>query len=173
MSLSKITLDYVASDGQTLRAHLLTREADRVQRVVARPQGVEPHRLRGRLRALQQIALAEGFARALARRDLERAQAHHNALIQFFEVEFHEANVSLCHPGDDESRGRAQEWANQSGRALAAQRAVGDALFRKGGRQPDSCRDAMADLAALLTRKEEADGYSDFPPFEDDGDDPF
>lgn len=149
MSLAKIRLDYVSSDGQTLRTHLLTSEAERVQWLVARPEGVEQHTLRGHLRDLQQIALAEGFALALARHDMDRARAHHDALILLLSLNIHQANVSLCYPGDDESRVRAEADAYHSGLALATHREMGRALFGQSAARPTGYPEAMAALAAL------------------------
>lgn len=156
MSLAKITLDYVPGDGTTLRTLLLTREADRVQWLVARPEGVEQHTLLRRLRGLQRIALAEGFALALADREMCHARAHSDALILLLELEIGQAEYDLDLP-DDASRLRAEEDIYHTRLALATHRAMSKALFGHTGPSvygygcptPASYTEAMSKLASL------------------------
>jgi hypothetical protein len=156
MSLAKITLDYVSGDGTTLRTHLLTCEAERVQWLVARPEGIEQHRLLRRLRGLQRMALTEGFALALAGHDMNRARAHNDALILLLELEIGTAEYDRD-AADDESRVRAEESIYNTGLALATHRTVSKAVFGDNGpsiygngcQTPASYPEAMSNLASL------------------------
>jgi hypothetical protein len=147
MMLAKFTLDYVPGNGKTLRSLLLTGEADRVQWLVARPDGVAQHALLGHMRDLQEIALAEGFAQAVVRHDMDRARAHHDALILLLALRLHQAHASLCFPKDGEEAARAE--AHRFRVALASQRAMNNALFpQPSSSAPLNYLDAMAALAS-------------------------
>lgn len=156
MSLAEITLDCAPGDGTTLRTLLLTREADRVQWLVARPDGVEQHTLLRRLRGLQRIALAEGFGLALADHEMYRARAHSDALILLLELEIGQAEYDLD-VRDDESRVRAEKNIYHTRLALATHRAMSKALFGHIGPSvygygcptPASYPEAMSKLASL------------------------